>query len=263
MPGPLAGIRVVEATTSWSGPMCGCVLADMGADVVKVELADGELSRKVPPFLPGTEPPLSFMHATVNRNKRSLCLDLRSDAGRQVFFELARPSDVVVENFTPGTMDSWGLGYRDVRAAKEDIIYCSISGFGQWGPDHERVAYDPLIQATSGFMAMNGELGGAPVKAPTYLSDDISGLHGAIGVLRGAHPRGIGRARILSRADRGAEGRRRDLRTEGRPRGREPGSRPPQAALWLNHGTARSRGHAFPGTLGRPPAARRFPRTRG
>lgn len=183
VPGPLAGVRVVEATTSWSGPMCGCVLADLGADVVKVELRDGELSRKVPPFLPGTDPPLSFMHATVNRNKRSLCLDLRSDGGRQVFLDLICRSDVVVENFTPGTMDGWGLSYRDLQAVKADIIYCSISGFGQWGPDHDRVAYDPLIQATSGFMAMNGERGGAPVKAPTYLSDDISGLHGTIGIL--------------------------------------------------------------------------------
>ena len=183
VPGPLAGVRVVEATTSWSGPMCGCVLADLGADVVKIELEGGELARKVPPFLPGSDPPLSFMHATVNRNKRSLCLDLRGDAGREVFLDLARRADVILENFTAGTMDSWGLGYQAVRAVKEDIVYCSISGFGQWGPDHDRVAYDPLIQATSGFMAMNGEVGGAAVKAPTYLSDDISGLHGAIGVL--------------------------------------------------------------------------------
>ncbi|MGH9000764.1 MAG: CaiB/BaiF CoA transferase family protein [Acidimicrobiia bacterium] len=182
-PGPLAGIRVLEATTSWAGPMCGCVLADLGADVVKVELAGGEVARKVPPFLPGSDPPLSFMHATVNRNKRSVCLDLRTEAGREVFLDLARRSDVVLENFCAGTLDGWGLGYRGVRAVKDDIVYCSISGFGQWGPDHDRVAYDPLIQATAGFMSVNGEVGGEPVKAPTYLTDDISGLHGAVAIL--------------------------------------------------------------------------------
>lgn len=181
--GPLAGVRVVEATTSWSGPMCGCVLADLGADVVKVELPDGEVARRLPPFLPDTVPPQSVYNATVNRNKRSLCLDLHSAAGREVFLDLVRRSDVLIENFSAGTMDDWGLGYRDVRAVKDDIIYCSITGFGQWGPDHAQVAYDPLVQASSGFMSQNGDMDGAPVKAPTFLGDDISGLHSAIAVL--------------------------------------------------------------------------------
>src|SRR5208282_157710 len=97
LPGPLAGIRVVEATTTWAGPMCGCMLADLGADVVKVELPGGEVSRHVVPFLPGTNPPISFMHASVNRNKRSVTLDLRRPEGRDLFLRLAARADVIVE----------------------------------------------------------------------------------------------------------------------------------------------------------------------
>ena len=187
--GPLAGIRVVEATTTLAGPMCGCVLADLGADVVKIELPGGEVVRRLPPFLPGTNPPLSFAHAHVNRNKRSLCLDLRADEGREVFLDLARRSDVVVQNFRPGTMDEWGVGYAAVRAVKPDIIYASISGFGQYGPEHDQCGYDPLAQAASGFMSLNGDADGPPVRAPIFLADDLAGLHGAIAVLGALHHR--------------------------------------------------------------------------
>src|SRR5215472_3861456 len=96
--GPLQGIRVLEATTSWAGPMCGCILADLGADVIKVEAIDGEVARKLPPYVTGDEGAISFMHATVNRNKRSLTLDLRSKEGREIFLRLAARSDVVVQN---------------------------------------------------------------------------------------------------------------------------------------------------------------------
>ena len=187
--GPLAGVRVLEATTTLAGPMCGCVLADLGADVVKIELPGGEVVRRLPPFLPGTNPPLSFFHAHVNRNKRSLCLDLHADEGREVFLDLARRSDVVVQNFRPGTMDEWGVGYAAVRAVKPDIIYASISGFGQYGPDHDQCGYDPLAQAASGFMSLNGDVDGGPVRSPTFLADDLAGLHGAIAVLGALHHR--------------------------------------------------------------------------
>jgi formyl-CoA transferase len=187
--GPLAGVRVVEATTTVAGPMCGCVLADLGADVIKIELPGGEVVRRLPPFLPGTDPPLSFAHAHVNRNKRSLCLDLRTDDGREVFLDLARRSDVVVQNFRPGTMDAWGVGYAAIRAVKPDIIYASISGFGQYGPEHDQCGYDPLAQAASGFMSLNGDVDGSPVRAPTFLADDLAGLHGAIAVLAALHHR--------------------------------------------------------------------------
>ncbi len=181
--GPLDGVRVLEATTTWAGPMCGCVLADFGADVVKVEMPGGEMARRAPPMLPGTNPPVSFMHATVNRNKRSLTLDLRRPEGRDVFLRLAARADVVIENFRPGVMDGYGLGYHGVRAVRRDVVYVSISGFGQFGPDAERAGYDPLAQAASGFLSLNGEPDGEPVKAPTFLADDLGGLHAALATL--------------------------------------------------------------------------------
>ncbi len=182
-PGPLAGVRVLEATTTWAGPMCGCILADFGADVIKVEHPDGEVARRSPPMLPGTRPPVSFMHATVNRNKRSLSLDLRRPEGLALFLALAKRSDVVIENFRPGTLARWGAGYEAVRVVRPDIVYVSISGFGQWGPWSERCGYDPLAQAASGFMSLNGSPGGEPVKSPTFLADDLAGLHAALAAL--------------------------------------------------------------------------------
>jgi formyl-CoA transferase len=183
LPGPLAGILVIEATTTWAGPMCGCLLADFGADVIKVEHPDGEVSRHAPPFLSAAESAVSFMHATVNRNKRSLTLDLRQPAGRDLFLRLAEDADVVVENFRPRVLEGFGLGYAAVRARKPDVVYVSISGYGQFGPDSERAGYDPIAQATSGYLSLNGEPDGRPVKSPTFLADDLAGLHGALGAL--------------------------------------------------------------------------------
>jgi formyl-CoA transferase len=178
--GPLHGIRVLEATTSWAGPMCGCLLADLGADVIKVEAIDGEVGRKVPPWLTGEDNRVSFLHATVNRNKRSLTLDLRHPDGRDIFLRLAARSDIVLQNFRPGTFDKWGIGYEHCRAVNPDIIYVSISGYGQFGPDHDRVGYDPIAEAASGFMSLNGSPDGPPVRCATYLCDDLAGLHGAL-----------------------------------------------------------------------------------
>ncbi|MDH3212110.1 MAG: CoA transferase [Myxococcales bacterium] len=189
LPGPLAGVRVLEATTTWAGPMCGCVLADFGADVVKVEHPEGEIARRSPPFLPGTDPPVSFMHASVNRNKRSLSLDLRRSEGRELFLALARRVDVVIENFRPGTMERWGLGYAGVRAVKPDVVYVSISGYGQFGPLRDRSGYDPLAQAMSGFLSLNGSPDGEPVKSPTFLADDVAGVHAALASLAALHHR--------------------------------------------------------------------------
>ncbi len=181
--GPLDGVRVIDATTSWAGPMCACILADLGADVIKVEAREGEVSRRIPPALPGHEKQIGYAQATVNRNKRSLTLDLRRDEGREIFLKLAARSDIIVQNFRPGTFDKWGVGYDHARAVKPDIIYVSISGYGQFGPIHDRVAYDPLAQAMSGFISLNGTPDGSPMKAPTWLCDDLGGLHGAIGAL--------------------------------------------------------------------------------
>jgi formyl-CoA transferase len=181
--GPLHGIRVMDVTTSWAGPMCACVLADLGADVIKIESPDGEVARRITPYLPGTNPPIGFAHATVNRNKRDLTLDMRVPEGRDIFLKLAKTTDIIVQNFRPGTLVKWGLGYDDVRKVRPDIVYVSISGWGQWGPDHDRVGYDPMAQAAGGFISLNGEVNGPPVKAPTFLCDDLAGLHGAIGAI--------------------------------------------------------------------------------
>jgi formyl-CoA transferase len=181
--GPLQGIRVLEATTSWAGPMCGCMFADLGADVIKVESTEGEVGRRVGPFVTGEGSRVSFLHATVNRNKRSLTLDLRTPAGRDVFLKLAARSDIVVQNFRPGTFDKWRIGYDDCRKIKPDIVYVSISGFGQFGPDHDRPGYDPVAEAASGFMSLNGSPEGGPVRCATYLGDDLAGLHGALAAL--------------------------------------------------------------------------------
>ncbi len=181
VPGPLAGIVVVEATTTWAGPMAGCVLADFGATVIKVEHPEGEIMRKLPPFVPGTR--LSVMQEVVNRNKQNLSLSLKDPEGREIFLQLCRGADIVIENFKPGTLAAWGVGYEDVRAVKPDIVYVSISGFGQFGPYSDRPGYDPIAQNFTGWSSLNGDPAGAPTKAPTFLGDDLGGLHGALGAM--------------------------------------------------------------------------------
>jgi formyl-CoA transferase len=178
--GPLAGLRVLDLTTAWAGPMATVMLADLGARVVRVELP-GNTEGQMPPYLPGTG--LSWFRESVHRNKRSLGLDIRVPQGRDVLLELAGRADVLVESFRPGTMAGWGLGYADLRAVKPDLVYVSISGYGQFGPRSPLPAYDPAVQALGGWMSLNGSADGPPVKAPTFLSDDLAGLHGALGAL--------------------------------------------------------------------------------
>jgi formyl-CoA transferase len=179
--GPLAGIRVVDFSTSWSGPMACCVLADLGADVIKVEVPGGEVTRRLPPDLPGTN--LGYVNQAANRNKRSMTIDLHVEAGRQLFLDLVATADVVVENFRTGTLDAWGTGYEHCRTVKPDIVFVSITGWGQYGPLCERAGYDPAAQAFSGWMALNGEPDGDPTKAATWICDDFAGLHAAISAL--------------------------------------------------------------------------------
>lgn len=179
--GPLAGVTVVEATTTWAGPMAACVLADFGARVIKVEHPAGEIARALPPFVPDSA--LTVANETVNRNKESLSLELHKDESKAILLKLIAQADVFIENFRPGTLDKWGLGYADLQAAKPDIVYVSVSGYGQFGPLSPRVGYDPIAQNFSGWTSMNGEPGGGPLKAPTFLGDDLAGLHGALGAL--------------------------------------------------------------------------------
>jgi formyl-CoA transferase len=179
--GPLGGVRVLEATTTLAGPSCAATLADLGADVIKVETPQGDATRRLPPLLPGTK--VSFAHGTINRNKRSLSLDLGRPDGSEIFLKLAAQADIVVENFKAGTMDEWGVGYQAVRAVKPDIVYVSVTGWGQFGPYSNRPGYDPIAQAVSGFMSLNGSVNGPPTKDPLSIADRLGGLHGVIGAL--------------------------------------------------------------------------------
>lgn len=178
--GPLAGFRVLDVTTVWSGPMATCVLADLGSDVIRVELAGGR-DGQLHPEIPGTG--RSWLRESVHRNKRSVALDLREPADRERFWRLVATADLLVENYRPGTMDRWGVGYRDCRRVRPELVFVSISGWGQFGPYADRPAYDPVVQAASGWMALNGLPGGPPVRAPTFLADELAGLHAAIGAL--------------------------------------------------------------------------------
>jgi formyl-CoA transferase len=184
--GPLDGVRVLDVTTVWSGPMATCILADLGCDVIRVEMP-GNRAGQVPPVIPGTG--LSWFHQTVNRNKRSVGLDLRVPAARDAFLHLVGAADVVVENFRPGTLDEWGIGYAGCRAVNPGIVFVSISGYGQFGPDAGRRGYDPVVLAASGWTSLNGSPECEPVKAPTFLADDLAGLHGAIAALAALHHR--------------------------------------------------------------------------
>ena len=178
--GPLDGVRVIDLTTAWAGPMAGCLLADFGADVVRVT-APGDVGNLWPPLFPGTQ--RSPAEETVNRNKRSVSIDLRRNEGAQAFLKLVQSADMVVENFKPGTLSGWGVGYTDCRRVKPDIVYVSVSGYGQFGPRSAAPGYDPAALAFSGWMSLNGSPDGPPTKAPTYLADDLAGMHAALGAL--------------------------------------------------------------------------------
>jgi formyl-CoA transferase len=185
--GPLAGVRVLDVTTAWAGPMVACVLGDLGCDVVRIDMPGSPGGTSFKPNVPGTE--LSWAHETVNRNKRSLTVDLRRPEGRDLLLDLLPATDIVVENFKPGTLAGWGVGYEQCRSVREDVIYVSVSGYGQYGPWSSWPGYDPAALATSGWMSLNGAVEGPPNKAPTFLADDLAGLHGAIGALAALHHR--------------------------------------------------------------------------
>jgi len=183
--GPLEGIRVLEVTTTIAGPRCGAVFADYGADVIRVELARSpDVTRMIPPMVPNTDPPEGYQHAALHRDKRSISLDLRRPGANEVFLKLAKTMDVIVENFKKGALASWGCGYEDVRKVKPDIVYVSITGFGQYGPYSERAGYDPGIQAMAGLLWVNApDEDTVPIRVPVYICDELTGLHATIGSL--------------------------------------------------------------------------------
>ena len=177
---PLAGIRVLDLTQFLAGPFATQILGDLGAEVIKLEAPSGDWSRSLPPHFVG---PDSAYYLSVNRNKKSVVADMKSADGLALVNRLAAASDIVIENFRPGVLDRLGLVYRELAAANQKLIWCSISGFGQDGPDRDRPAYDMIVQALSGGMSMTGEPGEPAVRAGIPIGDLCAGMYGAIGVL--------------------------------------------------------------------------------
>src|SRR5919198_4370594 len=158
----LDGLRVLDLSRVLAGPFCCMMLADHGADVIKVEPPGGDETRHYgPPFVDGE----SVYYMNVNRNKRGMVLDLSKRAGQEIVRRLAQTSDVLVENFKTGTMERWGLGHNGLRKLNPRLVYAAISGFGRDGPYARAAGYDAAIQAFAGFMSNNGEAGGQPLKA--------------------------------------------------------------------------------------------------
>ena len=175
----LDGLRVLDVTQVMAGPYCAMVLADLGADVIKVEPPAGD-STRVMPGASGRDSP-SFN--AVNRGKRGIVLNLKTPAGRDVLLRLARATDIVIENYRPGVMAALGAGYEALAAVNPRIIYASISGYGQTGPHRNKGGFDLVAQGVSGIMSITGEPGGAPAKAGVPLTDLGAGLFALVGIL--------------------------------------------------------------------------------
>ncbi len=208
-PGPLSGIRVIDLSTVLAGPYATMILADLGADVVKIEPPDGDATRGWgPPWVGdldrGTRTAAYFL--AVNRNKRAVRLDLKSPAGASVLRRLLADADVLIENFRPGALDRLGFDDDALRSINPRLVHLAISGYGPTGPAADRPGYDFVIQAVGGLMSITGDadaVGGRPTKVGVAISDVVTGLYAAIGIL----------AALLARADsgQGVDGQRVDV----------------------------------------------------
>ena len=187
--GPLKGLRVFDLTRVLAGPACVQMLADLGADVIKVERpgAGDDTRGFAPPTMPGTSESAYFVG--VNRNKRSVTLDIARPEGQAIARRLIASCDVLAENFKVGTLAKYGLGYEQLHASFPRLIYCSITGFGQTGPYAPRPGYDGLIQAMGGIMSLTGDADGLPQKVGVPVADMFAGLYGCIGILAALHHR--------------------------------------------------------------------------
>jgi CoA:oxalate CoA-transferase len=178
--GPLRGLVVLDLTWVLSGPFATMILRDLGAEVIKVERPPyGDVARTTGPYI-GDESAYFF---SINRGKWSICLDLRHPKGKELFLRLVEKADVVVENFTPGTMDGLGLGYEVLSQRNPRLVYCAVSGFGQTGPWREKPALDIVVQGMGGIMSITGYPGGPPARPGISLGDIAAGLYAAIGIL--------------------------------------------------------------------------------
>ncbi len=176
MPRPLEGIRVIELAQFLSGPRTGQIMADLGAEIIKVEPLNGEAMRMLMGLLKDGERSFSVFH----RNKKAITLNIRTERGKDILKRLAAKSDVFIENYTPGTLDDMGLGYENLMEYNPRLIYASISGFGKTGPLREKTSFDLIAQATGGILFANGH----PDEPPgVFFGDLVSGAYAALGIL--------------------------------------------------------------------------------
>lgn len=182
---PLTGLKVLDLTRVVSGPFCTMLLADFGADVIKIEAPDGDPSRVTGIMGKGENP----YFVNLNRNKRTITVDMKQEEGKEIIRRLVKRSDVLVENFRPGVMERLGLGYNQLKILNPALIYAAISGFGKSGPYKDRPAFDFIAQAMSGFMSLNGNETMPPLRVGIPISDTIAGLYAAFGILAAFHER--------------------------------------------------------------------------
>lgn len=182
----LSGIRVLDLSRVLAGPYCTMVLGDLGAEIVKVEQpGTGDDSRAFGPFVKKE----SAYFMSLNRGKKSITLNLKDEKDREIFIELVKKSDVLVENYRPGTMEKLGFGYEDLKKINPQLIYSAISGFGHSGPYSKRPAYDMIVQAMGGLMSITGQPNQSPVRVGTSIGDITAGIFGAIGILAAINAR--------------------------------------------------------------------------
>jgi len=193
--GPLQGIRVIDLTRVLAGPFATQSLGDLGAEILKIEPpGGGDETRRFPPFIAGE----SHYFLGINRNKKSLVIDLQQAAGADILRRLVARADILVENYRPGVMDRLGLGYEALAALNPRLIYCAISGFGLTGPLSDKPSFDIVTQALTGALSINGERGHMPVKLGIPLGDMVGGIFGPIAILAALHERTLtGRGRLI------------------------------------------------------------------
>ena len=176
---PLEGLKVLDFTRVLAGPFATMILGDLGAEIIKAEPLNGDESRSWPPILEKGE---SGYFLSLNRNKKSITLNLKDPRAKDIVFQLARKVDIVIENFTPGVVKRLGIDYAALNQQNPELIYCSISGFGQSGPYRNKRAYDPIIQGMTGIMSITGERGRSPVKVGIPITDLVAALYAVIAI---------------------------------------------------------------------------------
>ncbi|MEM9989706.1 MAG: CoA transferase, partial [Pseudomonadota bacterium] len=194
--GPLSGVRVLELAHVMAGPTCGRILADLGAEVIKLERLGGEDCRHMAPPWQGDEAAGFLM---LNRNKKGIAVNLKAEEGRQIVFDLVKETDIVIENFRKGTMEKLGIGYDVLREINKGLILCEISGYGRTGPYSDKGGYDVVAQAMSGVMSVTGEgVGRPPVKSGVPVADIGAGMSAVIGILAAyAHREKTGEGQVV------------------------------------------------------------------